>query len=188
MQAIIDECRNNSLKMTPAVVISNNSNSMALQRAKNEKIPFYHLSARTHPDEKILDEAITYVLIKHKVDIVILAGYMKKIGTQTLNQFRNRIVNIHPALLPEYGGKGMYGMRVHEEVVKNRVKETGITIHIVDEKYDHGRIVNQVKIKVNENETAAELQKRVLEREHSFYVETLKKIASGEIKLYTDNP
>lgn len=169
--------------MTPAVVISNNSRSMASQKAKNEKIPFYHISSKTHPDENELDVAIMNALNRHDVDIVILAGYMKKIGKRTIDTFSNKILNIHPALLPKYGGNGMYDIYVHEAVLRNKEKETGITIHIIDAEYDHGRIINQVRIKINENETAYDLQKRILEKEHIFYVETLGKIANGELLL-----
>jgi phosphoribosylglycinamide formyltransferase-1 len=183
MQAIIDACKNGQLDMVPTIVISNNLQSGALERAKLENIPFYHLNSTTHPDELDLDNAIKDKLIQHEVDLVILAGYMKKVGEEMLSYYENRIINIHPALLPKYGGQGMYGLRVHEAVIDNQETETGITIHLVDKHYDNGRILNQVKIPVYANETAQELQQRVLKYEHSFFVETLIKIGSEEIKL-----
>jgi folate-dependent phosphoribosylglycinamide formyltransferase PurN len=109
MQAIINACKEGRLDARPCVVISNNSESMALQRAKNEGIPAYHLSLQTHPDPAVLDRAILEVLRRRGVDTVILAGYMKKLGPHTLQAYRGRILNIHPALLPMFGGQGMYG-------------------------------------------------------------------------------
>ena len=124
MQAIIDSCKDGGLNMIPAVIISNNYGSEALKRARKENIPNFYLSSKTHPDEKKLDEEIKNTLIQHDVDIVILAGYMKKIGKETLVHYRNRILNIHPALLPKFGGKGMYGLNVHKAVIANKEKET----------------------------------------------------------------
>lgn len=183
MQAIIDSCKAKELQMIPAVIISNNSGSTALERARKEGIPWYHLSSNTHPEEGGLDSAIHSTLTKHHVDLVILAGYMKKIGKETLSAFRNRILNIHPGLLPRVGGKGMYGLNVHQAVLDSGERETGITIHLVDEKYDHGMILNQTRIPVLEHDTPESLQLRVLKIEHSFYVETLQKISTGKIAL-----
>ena len=183
LQAIIQAWKNKNLKARPALVISNNSGSGAILRARNEKIPSYHLSSKTHPDPQELDKAIAVKLKEHKVNLVILAGYMKKIGQHTLNQFNNRILNIHPALLPAYGGKGMYGNRVHKKVLEAKEKFTGITIHLVDAEYDHGPVINQIKIPVLPDDSIKSLKKRVLAAEHKFYVNTLKKIENGIIIL-----
>jgi phosphoribosylglycinamide formyltransferase-1 len=117
MQAIIDACRDERLDARSCVVISNNSDSMALQRARDAGIAGYHISGRTHPGEAE-DAAILETLRRHGVDTVILAGYMKRLGPQTLQAYRGRILNIHPALLPKFGGQGMYGKRVHEAVLQ----------------------------------------------------------------------
>lgn len=183
MQAIIDACNSKELNMEPVVVISNNSRSKALIRANDEGIPYFHLSSSRYPKFDDLDSIIKDTLCEYEVDIVILAGYMKKIGDKTLNEFKNRILNIHPALLPNYGGKGMYGMNVHKAVIANNEKESGVTLHLVDGEYDHGRILNQAKVPVLKGDTPESLQERVLEREHTFYVETLKMIAKDEIGL-----
>ncbi|MGA2141074.1 MAG: phosphoribosylglycinamide formyltransferase [Brevinematales bacterium] len=183
MQAIIDACKNKTLNAVPCVVISNNTDSGALQRAKTENIPYYHLSSKTHPDPDELDEEILKALLKHNVNLIILAGYMKKLGPKVLSQFHNKILNIHPALLPKYGGKGMYGNNVHEAVLKAKEKETGVTIHLVNSNYDDGKILNQCRLPVYENDSVDSLSKRVLEMEHSFFVETLELIVNGEIKL-----
>jgi len=148
-----------------------------------KKIPYYHLSSEIYPDLNKLDEEILNILRKHEAEFVLLAGYVKKLGIKTLEYYRNKIINIHPALLPKYGGKGMYGLNVHKEIIKNKEKETGITIHIVDAEYDHGKIINQVQIPVEKEDTPESLQKRVLDHEHVFIVETLNKIYNKEIEL-----
>jgi len=182
MQAIMDACKSGRLDAKPCVVISNNSDSMALQRAKNEGIPHYHISSVTHPGP-LEDEEILRVLRHHGVDTVILAGYMKKLGPDTLQAYRGRILNIHPALLPRFGGKDMYGKRVHEAVLAAGEKVTGVTIHIVDENYDTGPIINQCQVPVLEGDTVDSLAERVLRHEHVLYAETLQKICDGRIVL-----
>ena len=183
MQAVINACRSGRLSAVPVVVISNNKDSGALERARNEKIPWFHLSANTHPDPADLDREIVDVLLQHDVNLVILAGYMKKIGPVTLATFPGRIINIHPGLLPEYGGQGMYGRRVHEAVIASGNKVTGVTVHVVDPVYDNGPVLAQTKIPVKPGDTADSLAERVLAVEHEFYVDTISRIISGDIKL-----
>jgi phosphoribosylglycinamide formyltransferase-1 len=182
MQAIIDACKAGRLDARPCVVISNNSEAMALQRAKNEGIPSYHISAVRHPGP-LEDEEILRVLRQHGVDTVILAGYMKMLGPATLRAYRGRILNIHPALLPKFGGKGMYGKRVHEAVLAAGERVTGVSIHIVDEHYDTGPIIAQCHVPVLPGDTVDSLAERVLKHEHVLYAETLQKIADGRIAL-----
>ena len=183
MQAIIDACASGELEAEPRVVISNNSGSQALVRARAKDVPAYHLSSLTHPDPDALDSAICERLLQHEVDVVCLAGYMKKVGPKTLAAFRGRILNIHPALLPKYGGQGMYGMAVHEAVIESGDRVTGVTVHLADESYDRGPILAQREIAVDETDTPETLAQRVLAVEHRLFVETLSKIASGQISL-----
>lgn len=183
MQAIIDACRVGRLAASPVVVISNNSDSGALERARNERIPCFHLSSRTHPDPEDLDREIVDVLLEHDVNLVILAGYMKKVGPVTLATYPGHILNIHPGLLPEYGGQGMYGRRVHEAVLAAGAKVTGVTVHVVDAIYDNGPILAQKKVRVKKTDTADTLAKRILGIEHELYVETIDRIIRREIKL-----
>lgn len=183
MQAVIDTCKSGRLAAKPCVVISNNSGSGALARARQEGIPRYHLSGRTHPDPAQLDAAILDALLRHEVELVILAGYMKKLGPRTLEHYEGRIINIHPALLPRFGGQGMYGARVHEAVLSAGEQETGVTIHLVDAEYDTGPIVAQCRVPVLADDTAESLAQRLLKQEHRFLVETIAKIVSGEIAL-----
>lgn len=182
-QAVIDAYKNGKTRAKVVVVLSNNSKAGVIERAKKEKIPYYHLSSEIYPDLNKLDEEILNILRKHEAELVLLAGYVKKLGIKTLEYYRNKIINIHPALLPKYGGKGMYGLNVHKEIIKNKEKETGITIHIVDTEYDHGKIINQVQIPVEKEDTPESLHKRVLNYEHIFIVETLNKIYNKEIEL-----
>ena len=183
LQAVMDACKFGILDAKAGLVISNNSVSEALARARREGIPDYHFSSQTHTDPVQLDEAILAALLEHKIDLVILAGYMKRLGEKTLLAYQGRVINIHPALLPKYGGVGMYGAHVHEAVIAAGELETGVTIHLVDWEYDHGSILAQCRLPVMQGDTALALASRVLEREHSFLVETLKRIIDGEIPL-----
>ena len=185
MQAVLDACAAGRLRATPAVVISNNADAEALARAVRADVPRYHLSGTAHPDPVALDTAIVDALVRHDVELVVLAGYMKKLGPRTLARYRGRVLNIHPALLPRFGGQGMYGARVHEAVLAAGERETGVTIHVVDEEYDHGPIVAQCRVPVRADDTPATLAARVLEREHTFLVETLERIVSGALRLST---
>jgi phosphoribosylglycinamide formyltransferase-1 len=183
VQAILDACREGRLDADPCVVISNNSDAMVLDRAMTARIPAFHLSSNTHPDPARLDEVILATLEKHRANVIVLAGYMKKLGPKTLARYRGRVLNIHPALLPKHGGQGMYGDRVHKAVLAAGEKESGATVHIVDEEYDEGRILAQQKVPVMPDDTSESLAARVLEVEHQLYAETLQRIATGEIKL-----
>ena len=183
LQAIIEACKMGRLKAEVRVVISNNSSSIALERARREGIPYRHLSGRTHPEPGGLDRAIVDTLEAREVNLVVLGGYMKQLGPDTLSQYARRILNIHPALLPKYGGKGMYGRRVHEAVLAAGERVTGATIHFVDEEYDRGEIIAQSEVPVENGDTVETLGGRVLGREHEIYVETLQRISLGEIDV-----
>ena len=186
LQAIIDACQKGVLKASVCVVLSNNGTSMALERARIAGIASYHVSAKVYGDDDALDDRILEILEDHNTDIVFLAGYLKKMGARVLRRYQNRIFNIHPALLPKYGGEGMYGMNVHKAVIDAREKETGITIHRASEDYDKGEIVAQTTVPVLDSDTAESLAGRVLEREHVFIVEVLSLIVAGEIS--TEKP
>jgi phosphoribosylglycinamide formyltransferase-1 len=183
MQALIDACRSGRLHAKPVVVISNNPGSGALDRAAAAGIPAYHLGTSTYPDADQLDRAIAETLQRYAPDLVLLAGYMKRVGPRTLAAFPGRVINIHPALLPAHGGPGMFGMNVHEAVIAAGESETGITIHVVDEDYDVGRILAQRRVPVLPGDTAATLAERLLPLEHELYVATVARIISGAIDL-----
>ena len=183
MQAVIDACQSGRLPAIPAVVISNNANSGALTRAQALGIPAYHLSARGFADQYALDQAMVKTLQRHLVDWVLTVGYMKKLGPALLNTYRNRIINIHPSLLPQYGGQGMYGKHVHEAVLAGGDTETGVTVHLVNEDYDQGPILAQARVPVMPGDDVESLAGRVLQTEHAFLVETLGRLLRGELQL-----
>src|SRR5262249_54434009 len=155
---------------------------------RHHGIPAYHVSTHTHPGPEQCDAEILRRLRQHDVELVILAGYLRKVGTQTLHGYRNRILNIHPALLPKFGGQGMYGNQVHAAVLAAGETETGITIHVVDEAYDHGPIIAQCRVPVLADDTVESLAHRVLARKRRCVVETLERIFGGELVLpFTGN-
>ena len=183
LQAIMDACATGDIYGNVKVVVSNNSRSKALRRASNANIPSYHMSTITHPDTLELERSIKNVMTDHKVDLIVLAGYMKKIGSQLIEDFPKRVVNSHPALLPKYGGEGMYGDLVHAAVINAGETESGVTIHLVDQNYDQGTIIAQVKIPIAPQETVDSLREKIQTKEHSFWIETIEKIRTGEIDL-----
>lgn len=183
MQAVLDAINDGRLLASPNVLISNNSKSKAIERAELQGMPYYHISQATHPDNDDLDLAILTTLKDHMVEYILLVGYMKKLGAKTLNEYRGKIINIHPSILPKYGGKGMYGRAVHEEVLKNNEQETGVTIHLVDEEYDTGRIINQCRIPVLPDDNVQTLSERVIKKEHELLIETLIQITKDEIHM-----
>ena len=183
LQAIIDGCKSNKINANVSLVISNNKDSMALKRAKHENIPYFHISNSLFENEDELEEKTLETLKAYNIDIIFLAGYMKLLPKSILDSYKNRVFNIHPSLLPKYGGKGMFGINVHKAVIDNKEKETGITIHLVNSKYDEGKIIAQTKVNVLKNDTAESLAARVLDHEHTFLVEVISNIISKELIL-----
>lgn len=181
LQAVIDGVADGRLPADVCLVISNNSRSGAALRAERHQIPFRHLSAQTHPDAGALDAAVVQALNEHRTDIVFLAGYMKKLGPRTLTQFRGRIINTHPALLPKFGGLGMYGSRVHAAVLAAGEKVTGVSVHHVEGEYDTGPVLAQCEVPVLPDDDIETLSARVQTRERLFIIETLAKLATGEL-------
>ncbi len=173
LQALLDAIGTDRLRTQIVVVISNNSGSGALRRARDAGIATAHLSAQTHPDPDQLDQAILDALSAANADWVLLAGYLKKLGPRVLAWYRGRIVNTHPALLPKFGGPGMYGHRVHEAVLGAGEVETGVSVHLVETEYDTGPVLAQCRVPVLPGDTAATLAARVQAREREFLVEVL---------------
>lgn len=165
------------------VFISNNLNAPAFAIAKQHNLATYHLSSKTHQDPEQLDQAICSKLEQHNIELLILSGYMKKLGPYTLARFNNRILNIHPSLLPKYGGQGMYGDHVHQSVIKNQDPESGASVHIVTTEYDRGPVLKQKKVQLEENESIETLRGKVKRIEGQLYVETLTAIINNEIQL-----
>jgi phosphoribosylglycinamide formyltransferase-1 len=183
LQAVIDACEQGVIAGHVVVVIGNNSRAEAKRRAARHGIAFVHLSSRTHPDDARLDAAVRDALTAHDTDLVLLAGYMKKIGPATLAAFPGRIVNTHPSLLPKYGGRGMYGAKVHSAVLAGGESESGISVHAVDDDYDTGPVLAQKNVPVEAGDDVASLAARVQSHERAFLVDVLRRIAIGEIAL-----
>lgn len=183
MQALIDATKRGELDARPALLISNNRNSQATVRARQEGMPFLVMNSVTHPDFEALDQAMLDALREHEVDLIILAGYMKMIGPKVLAAYDNRILNIHPALLPKFGGHGMFGQHVHKAVLDAGETVTGVTIHLVNSEYDEGRIIAQAEVPVMPDDTVESLAARVLKKEHEFFAKTLQDVASGKLEL-----
>lgn len=176
LQAVLDASKSGILPARVAVVISNNHESGALGRAREAGVPTRHYSTRTHPDAEALDRAIRDELSAHDVDLVLLAGYMKKLGPETLSSYRGRVINTHPALLPKFGGQGMFGLAVHRAVLAARETKSGATVHLVEAEYDSGRILAQREVPVLPGDSPESLAARVQAAERAQLVETLKEL------------
>ncbi len=162
----------NNESISVSGIYSNNENAFVLTRAKNLNVPTMVFNRKMfYESEVVVDQ-----LKKDKTDLIVLAGFLWLVPGNILKMYKNRIVNIHPALLPKYGGKGMYGSRVHEAVIEAGEKESGITIHYVNEKYDDGKIIFQAKCTVNKDDTPESLASKIHKLEHRHYPEVIEKI------------
>ena len=179
MTAIIDACEQGYLLANVEIVISDNPDAEALTIAKERKISTIHFDTPVCKNLRLLDTSICEVLRNYEVDFVLLAGYMKMVGSLVLSAFEGKILNVHPSLLPKHGGQGMYGINVHRAVIDAGEKKSGATIHLVNSDYDKGKILGQKSVIVDKDDTPDSLAKKVLKIEHSLYVETLKKIIEG---------
>ncbi len=159
------------------LLVSNNSRCGAMNLAAMYDIPRFHISDATHPDRKGYVQALLNTLRRQKTDVIALAGYMKRLPDEVIERYRHRIINIHPALLPKFGGAGMFGAYVHEAVLQAGETETGVTVHEVEGEYDTGPILAQVRIPVLPGDTAETLSDRVRLSEHALYPDVLQQRA-----------
>jgi phosphoribosylglycinamide formyltransferase-1 len=163
------------------LLVSNNRSAPALEFAREHGVPA--LCIPTQADPEAADTALVEALATHGVELVVLSGYLRRLGPRTLARFAGRVVNIHPGPLPQFGGHGMYGRRVHEAVLAAGAPESGVAIHLVDEEYDHGPVIARKAVPLEPGDTAETLEARVRAAEPAFFVETLQRIARGEIAL-----
>jgi len=182
-QAILDAIQQDLLPARVTLVLSNKGDAGALEIARTHSLPAIHLSQKQFPDEDSFASAMLDALTKHDVHIIALAGYLKKIPAIVVRRYRNRILNIHPALLPSFGGAGMYGHFVHEAVIASGAKLSGATVHLVDEEYDRGPIVLQKAVPVEEHDTPDSLAAKVLKIEHEIYPLALKAFAEQKVTI-----
>ena len=175
-QAIAEACKSGRIKGEVTLLICNNKKSQAITRAKNLGIQFFHVSETLEPNEKKRDKEISSLLNEHNCELAVLAGYMKKLSRAVIDSFNGEIINIHPSLLPKYGGKGMHGLAVHKEVLRNKEYLSGVTVHRVNSEYDKGEILSQQTISICESETPESLAEKARPVEHHLIVQTIKEI------------
>jgi phosphoribosylglycinamide formyltransferase-1 len=172
---IVQACEKKVLDAQVVVVVSNNSNASVLQKAEQKNIPNFVINSKLFPNDD-LDEKITTLLQSFDCDIIFLSGYMKKIEHRLLSAYPNAIVNSHPALLPKFGGVGMYGSKVHEAVIDAKEKQSGCTVHFVNEEYDEGEYIVQNRIELKKDETIEGLENKIKELESVTIIEALNKL------------
>ncbi len=165
------------------VLVSSRKTAGALEVAGAYGIPALAVSRKDFPTDEAFDENLLEIFQKHHVDFLILAGYLRLLTPVLIHPFKNKILNIHPALLPSFGGKGMYGPRVHEAVLEYGCRVSGVTVHLVDESYDSGPIVAQRCVPVENGDTPDTLAARVLEQEHKIFPEALQLFAEERIAI-----
>ncbi len=180
--AIINACLRQILLAKVVGLVSSRVGCPVLTRAKRLQIPVKVFSKSDYLSWDLWDVALSSYCQSQKPDLIVLAGFLKKLGPKFLATFSHRIINTHPSLLPHHGGKGMYGIHVHQSVINRGDKETGISVHLVSKDYDSGLILAQKIVPVFAKDSAQSLQKRVKTKERSFYVSVLQKIIQGEIK------
>lgn len=185
LQAIMDAIRDKKIHNTEiALVISNKQNAYALQRAEQAGIPAMCISPKEFPDRAAFGDAMVKALQDYKIDLVVLAGYLVIIPEQMIAAYPNRIINIHPSLIPAHCGMGYYGLKVHESVLAAGNKVTGATVHYVDEEADHGPILLQKAVEVCEGDTPEILQRRVMEEaEWKILPQAIELIGAGRVQI-----
>jgi len=181
--AIVDSIEAGKLNAAVVGLISNNPDAGAIAFAKSKHIPHEIVNKKRYPDENDRDMKILNILEQWDANFIILAGYMKIINPPILEKYKNRMLNIHPALLPSFGGKGMYGIHVHEAVIEYGVKYSGVTVHVVNNEYDAGPVVLQRVLPVLDDDTPQSLQQRILKEEHKIYTEAIQLFAENRVTV-----
>ena len=186
LQAIIDSVKENKINGKIKLVFSNRKNAYGLIRAQNESIDTFYLNRKNFFSSEEYDERILEELERKNIDLIVLAGYLNILSSKLVSKYSNRIINIHPSLIPSFCGDGFYGENVHKAVIKSGVKFTGATTHFVDENVDTGAIILQDVVPVLINDDFETVAKRVLEIEHEILVKTVKAFCDNKI-VFKDN-
>lgn len=189
LQAILDAKSAGSLKSEVAAVFTDRPDSGAVERAERYNIPVWFLSRERKTravSNEVSYEDLSALLEELNPDLIVLAGFLKLIPEAVIDRFQNKIINIHPALLPSFGGKGMYGMNVHRAVFNSSAKITGPTVHFVDKIYDNGKIIAQRAVDISDVNSPEEIAERVLKVEHEVLPFVLRKFEEGKIKIINE--
>ncbi|WP_309642970.1 formyltransferase family protein [Phenylobacterium sp.] len=181
LRAIMAAIEAGTLAAEARLVVSNTRAAPALSFARDHGVAAQAIATQADPDAA--DARLCEALQAAGVELVVLSGYLRRLGPRTLGAYRNRVLNIHPGPLPRFGGEGMYGRRVHEAVIGSGATESGVTIHLVDEIYDNGPLIAARAVPLSPGETANSLEARITELEPQFFVETLRRLASGDLAL-----
>ncbi|MBM3325266.1 MAG: phosphoribosylglycinamide formyltransferase [Calditrichaeota bacterium] len=182
-EAVAKRCLSGEITATPAMLICNVEGAGVFERAERLQVPSYLVRREDFTDGRDFAARLLEILHEHRVELILLAGYLRKLPPAVLRAFPNRVLNIHPALLPAFGGKGMYGHRVHEAVLAAGCRITGVTVHLVDEEYDHGPIVLQREVEIQKDDTPETLAARVLEVEHQIYGDAVKLFVENRLSI-----
>lgn len=180
LQNLLDRIQDGSLPARIEVVVSSHPGVKGLERAAKKNIPAVTVDYKAFPDTKAFSEAVTKELDRHPIDLVVMAGFIRKYLFP--KKYAGRVLNIHPALLPDFGGKGFHGHHVHEAVLKSGAKESGCTVHIADLNYDKGPIILQKRVPVKPGDTPDTLAERVFEAECEAYPEAIRRMAAVEVR------
>lgn len=183
MQALIDASKSGLLSADIVWVVSSMRKAFGLTRAKNENIESFIFKKKNYESPKSAGDDLFQKLQERDIDYIALTGYLQLLPDIVVKAYKNRILNIHPALLPKYGGKGMYGQNVHKAVLESGDSESGVTVHLVDEIYDNGKILEQYKVSVLEDDTSESLAARVLEQEHRLLPRAMEKLIKGKYEI-----
>ena len=183
---IVNNIKNGKIDAQIVLLVSNNPKCGAIDFATQNKIKYKIINDFRYPDEVARCKEYELVLKYYKTDLILLAGFMKKIPQNIVDIYKNRIMNIHPSLLPKYGGEGFYGMKVHNAVVNANEEYSGATVHLVNEEYDKGPIIIQEKIALSNSDDANSLSKKVLKIEHKIYIKAVKAFCEKQIVITTN--
>jgi formyltetrahydrofolate-dependent phosphoribosylglycinamide formyltransferase len=183
MQSIVDACASGQIDGEVAVVIGVKEDAPAIERATSAGVETVVIDPKDFGNADDYNEALLDVLKEREIDLICLAGYMRMLGQSIIDTFRNRIMNVHPALIPCFAGKGMFGHHVHEAAIKRGVKISGCTVHFVDENYDEGPIILQTVVPVEDDDTPDDLAARILPEEHKTYARAIALFAEGRLEV-----
>ena len=185
-KAIHDQIEAGEIPGNVVCIISDKPTPAVFDKAEQNDIPTHYICMKQFKEETEYTDFLLNILKKYDTDLIVLAGYLKLIPSRVVNKYKHAIINIHPALLPKFGGKGYYGNKVHEAVLEAGEKESGATVHFVDEIYDNGAIIKQEKVEVKPDDTPPDLADRVLKIEHKIFPEVVKAFCEDRIKINKD--